>query len=99
MDKITTLVPVEADPGIYSVHTLSGTRYEIDLRVHGRWTMQRHPAPDAGPLWIDERTVFRHGLPAFTVGRTATMWLRGSGWMADDLWAMCSTVISITKHD
>lgn len=36
MDKITTLNPTDADPGIYSVHTRSGTRYEIDLCVGGQ---------------------------------------------------------------
>jgi hypothetical protein len=99
MDKITTLFPAEAEPSIYEIRTLSGTRYEIDLRVGGRWVVRRFPGPDSAPLWIDEATTFRYGLPSFVVGNTATIWLRGSGWMAPDLWARCSTIVSITKLD
>lgn len=67
--ELDSLDPGQAAPGTYRVLTQSGSVYIVSLRADGHWTVQRLPAPDAEPQWVDELT-------RMTAGFRSSWWVR-----------------------
>ncbi|TFD75420.1 hypothetical protein E3T54_11855 [Cryobacterium sp. Sr8] len=95
--EIEILTPGVDPDGVYEIVCASGTVYTVAWSTGGPMLVQRFPTDAAQSMWLDDRPVEFHSLPAFRVGEPVEL---GDRWRGDgEQYSRSSPIVGMRRVD